>query len=379
MKKQNSVKLKKSQAALPEEKPAKKQKIKLPTQEAQEEAGKSEDSEDSEQDNEDSLCEQPEEDAKQEYDDEEASDYEEPDDDEADEQNESDEQDEVEEKEQDKQSDYFWMKALITMIVVIWIALFAGSWAGNYMLDSKLFSKKQAADDPNKPKVWKTIISDDNTKTAVPADNTDELKIDDYKNSDEPIPGIDDQALKTLQAKDIMLQEPVPETKTSETEPVQQEQPKASETQPTQQEEQREQASVPQIAHPPIEGQEQQPAYQEQQPTYQEPANTGASHDSGAHEKTNQPQQPAAINGTSLLPPAGSYNIQIGSFEKEENAGRIADELKSKGHETVVERVRQGGEDVFKVKIIEKDSHASAEKKAADLKNEGYDAYVVPR
>lgn len=367
MKKQNSVKLKKSQAALPEEKPAKKQKIKHPTQEAQEEAEDSEDGEDSEKDNEDSLCEQPEEEAKQEYeDDEEASDDEESDDDE------SDEQDEAEEKEQEKQSDYFWMKALITMIVVIWIALFAGSWAGNYLLDSKLFTKKQAADDPNKPKVWKTIISDDNTKTAVPADNTDELKIDDYKNSDEPIPGIDDQALKTLQAKDIMLQEPVPETKTSETEPVRQEQPKATEPQTTQQEEQREQASVPQIAHPPIEGQEQQPAYQE-------PSNAGSSHDSEVHEKSNQPQQPAAINGTSLLPPEGSYNIQIGSFEKEENAGRIADELKSKGHETVVERVRQGGEDVFKVKIIEKDSHASAEKKAADLKNEGYDAYVVPR
>ena len=184
MKKTNSVKLKKTQTQKEDE-------TKQQIENNEEETSTNEENEENTEDDEDDDIEEDSEDEEELEDDEEADESE-------------------SSKEEEKQTDYFWMKALITMIVVIWIALFAGSWAGNYMLESKLFLKKNHSDDQNKPKVWKTIISDDNTKTVVPVDNTDELKIDDYKNTDEPIPGIDDQSLKTLQAKDLMIQEPIP-------------------------------------------------------------------------------------------------------------------------------------------------------------------------
>lgn len=112
----------------------------------------------------------------------------------------------------DDEPDYFWVKVLIVTIIIVWAALIAGSWAGNYFLKSEFFKKynSQVVDD-NKPKVWKTVVEVDKSgvvsKSAVLADNTDDLQIDDFRNTNEPIPGIDDQSLKSL--KDIEpLQEP---------------------------------------------------------------------------------------------------------------------------------------------------------------------------
>ncbi len=263
-----------------------------------------------------------------------------------------------------EEKDYFWMKVLIVTIVIIWGSLFAGSWAGNYLLESKLFAKKTAADsgDPKKPKVWKTVIEEDEkgglSKTAVLTDNTDELKIDDFRNIDDPIPGIDDQSLKKLDPQSILpIQEPVPSNDPTPDQSGAPQTPEPSGTEPASQSvptPDSTQSPAPEIPHPPLD----------------ETANAGTqTGESGVVEKVSN----------SLLPPEGSYNIQIGAFSSEENAGKMADELKAKGHETVIERVSIDGKDSFKVKIIEKDSKESAAKKADELKSEGYDAIVVPR
>ena len=117
-----------------------------------------------------------------------------------------------EEKDEEDEPDYFWVKVLIVTIIIVWAALITGSWAGNYFLKSEFFKKYNSqVVDSNKPKVWKTIVEVDKSgvvsKSAILADNTDDLQIDDYRNTNEPIPGIDDQSLRNL--KDIEpLQEP---------------------------------------------------------------------------------------------------------------------------------------------------------------------------
>ena len=117
-----------------------------------------------------------------------------------------------EEKDEEDEPDYFWVKVLIVTIIIVWVALITGSWAGNYFLKSEFFKKYNSqVVDSNKPKVWKTIVEVDKSgvvsKSAILADNTDDLQIDDYRNTNEPIPGIDDQSLRNL--KDIEpLQEP---------------------------------------------------------------------------------------------------------------------------------------------------------------------------
>ena len=117
-----------------------------------------------------------------------------------------------EEKDEEDEPDYFWVKVLIVTIIIVWAALITGSWAGNYFLKSEFFKKYNSqVVNSNKPKVWKTIVEVDKSgvvsKSAILADNTDDLQIDDYRNTNEPIPGIDDQSLRNL--KDIEpLQEP---------------------------------------------------------------------------------------------------------------------------------------------------------------------------
>ena len=39
----------------------------------------------------------------------------------------------------DDEPDYFWVKVLIVTIIIVWGALIAGSWAGNYFLKSEFF------------------------------------------------------------------------------------------------------------------------------------------------------------------------------------------------------------------------------------------------
>ena len=188
----------------------------------------------------------------------------------------------------DDEPDYFWVKVLIVTIIIVWGALIAGSWAGNYFLKSEFFKKYNSqVVDENKPKVWKTVVEVDKSgvvsKSAVLADNTDDLQIDDFRNTNEPIPGIDDQSLKSL--KDIEpLQEP--------------------------------------------------------------------SSDSSAIE------------------------IQITSEDTMENANKIAEDLKAKGYNPLVEPFVENGANKYRVKISES-SQENANKKIEELKALNYKASII--
>lgn len=195
---------------------------------------------------------------------------------------------EKKEEDSDEEPDYFWVKVLIVTLIIIWAALITGSWAGNYFLKSEFFKKYNSqVVDSNKPKVWKTVVEVDKSgavsKSAVLADNTDDLQIDDYRNTNEPIPGIDDQSLKSL--KDIEpLQEP--------------------------------------------------------------------SGDSSA------------------------IDIQISSEETMENANKIAEELKAKGYNPLVEPFVENGVNRFRVKISES-SEENANKKLEELKALEYKPFII--
>ncbi len=192
------------------------------------------------------------------------------------------------EEDSDEEPDYFWVKVLIVTLIIIWAALIAGSWAGNYFLKSEFFKKYNSqVVDENKPKVWKTVVEVDKSgavsKSAVLADNTDDLQIDDFRNTNEPIPGIDDQSLKNL--KDIEpLQEP--------------------------------------------------------------------SDDSSAIE------------------------IQIASEETMDNANKIAEDLKAKGYNPLVEPFVENGVNRFRVKISES-SEENANKKLEELKALEYKPFII--
>ena len=192
------------------------------------------------------------------------------------------------EEDSEEEPDYFWVKVLIVTLIIIWAALIAGSWAGNYFLKSEFFKKYNSqVVDENKPKVWKTVVEVDKSgavsKSAVLADNTDDLQIDDFRNTNEPIPGIDDQSLKNL--KDIEpLQEP--------------------------------------------------------------------SDDSSAIE------------------------IQIASEETMDNANKIAEDLKAKGYNPLVEPFVENGVNRFRVKISES-SEENANKKLEELKALEYKPFII--
>ena len=192
------------------------------------------------------------------------------------------------EEDSDEEPDYFWVKVLIVTLIIIWAALIAGSWAGNYFLKSEFFKKYNSqVVDENKPKVWKTVVEVDKSgavsKSAVLADNTDDLQIDDFRNTNEPIPGIDDQSLKNL--KDIEpLQEP--------------------------------------------------------------------SDDSSAIE------------------------IQVASEETMDNANKIAEDLKAKGYNPLVEPFVENGVNRFRVKISES-SEENANKKLEELKALEYKPLII--
>ncbi len=275
--------------------------------------------------------------------------------------------------------DYFWIKVLIVTIVIVWISLAAGSWVGNYLTATKILPGKEDASVAavQKPKAWKTIVEVDShgniSKTAALSKNETEPDINDFRNIDDPIPGIDDQSIKSLNAKDIpVVQEPAkqepPELPTANDTPK--EEPKAKETENTAK------TDTPK---------------QEQQ----SPQETVTGPDNKTDNKTeNKPKkEPATAPPTDAIPKptavtesskeakksdSSGYNLQMGSFSNQENAGKMAEELKQKGHTATIEKVTSGDKEFYKVKIVNStSSQQEAKDKAEQLKKEGFDAIVT--
>lgn len=278
-----------------------------------------------------------------------------------------------EEDSDDNYKDYFWVKVLVVTIVIIWLSLAAGTWVGNFLTVNKILPSKADTEvsAEQKPKAWKTIVEVDNhgnlSKTGQLDGSSENVNIDDFRNIDDPIPGVDDQSIKVLNSPDInVVQEPpkpvppplpgasvTPSESPSSPEPQPSESSTATATATKTQdtnEDHKEKKEHKESKDPA----EKKPS---PEPTLAKPA------------KTPEPSQPNSN---------GNYNIQMGSFSNQGNADKMIDDLKKKGHNATVEKVTSGDKEFYKVKITNSPSQKDAKDKAEELKKEGFDAIVTP-
>ncbi|HZF25449.1 MAG TPA: SPOR domain-containing protein [Steroidobacteraceae bacterium] len=89
------------------------------------------------------------------------------------------------------------------------------------------------------------------------------------------------------------------------------------------------------------------------------------------------PEKPA----TATAPAAteSSWAVQLGSFASEENAGRLAKDLKSRGYKAFVSRIDSGSRTRYRVRVGPEQDRARAENLAERLRREGRSAVIVPQ
>ena len=263
----------------------------------------------------------------------------------------------TEDNSDDNYKDYFWVKVLVVTIVIIWLSLAAGTWVGNFLNVNKIIPSKTDTEvsAEQKPKAWKTIVEVDNqgnlSKTAQLDSGSENVGVDDFRNIDDPIPGVDDQSIRPLTTDLNVVQEP------AKPEP------------------------------PPLPGVSISPSPTKTETPQPEPSESSADKKPTEIKKENEPKttspEDAVPKPTTSPEPSKSesgenYNIQMGSFSNQENADKMINDLKKKGHNATMEKVTSGDKEFFKVKITNTPSQKDAKDKAEELKKEGFDAIVTP-
>jgi DedD protein len=84
-------------------------------------------------------------------------------------------------------------------------------------------------------------------------------------------------------------------------------------------------------------------------------------------------QQPAATSSST-----GMWAVQLGSFGNQENAERLAAELRKQGHAAFLSQVMTSDGQRHRVRIGPQKDRAAAEAVAASLKKAGHDGKVLP-
>ncbi|MHC9544345.1 MAG: SPOR domain-containing protein [Vulcanimicrobiota bacterium] len=317
------------------------------------------------------------------------------------------------------EKDSFWIKVLVITIVIVWASLVTGSWAGHYFVETQIIGKQAALSDgknlpAEKPKNWKAVVSLDRQGNVTDSDKETEegteLSVPDFRNIDDPIPGIDDQAIRTL-GKD-------PQLKTDEsakppvlpgnlTDDKEKKDPAANADTavPTdKQSSDSSQGSSSQDAATPTPVPSKTPSdiARPVQPTMDiakpaeptktstkpaEPTKTSTKPDGPTPEssrvKESSPQAGRKDPAKKEEAPkdksqeASSYDIQMGSFANPENADKMMTDLKQKGYKARVEKIKEGDREFYKVKMDKLDSNESAQDKAGKLKQDGFDAIII--
>ena len=122
-------------------------------------------------------------------------------------------------------------------------------------------------------------------------------------------------------------------------------------------------------------------------PAQQEPAGTGTTQAKAA-EPTSQParnepsRQPVpeaapASTGTATSE-TGLWAVQLGSFSNQENAERLAAELRKQGYAAFLSQIKTGDSSLHRVRIGPQKDRDAAEAVAAKLKSAGHASQVVP-
>jgi len=103
-----------------------------------------------------------------------------------------------------------------------------------------------------------------------------------------------------------------------------------------------------------------------------EPVETKAAPEPVAKEAPAE-QQPVATSSST-----GMWAVQLGSFGNQENAERLAAELRKQGHAAFLSQVMTSDGQRHRVRIGPQKDRAAAEAVAANLKKAGHDGKVLP-
>jgi cell division septation protein DedD len=296
------------------------------------------------------------------------------------------------------QKDSFWIKVLIITIVIVWCSLIAGNWAGHYVADTRILNKRSlASDERNLPgeraKGWKKVVGLDN-QGRISQDTRQEepgpdLNVKDFRNIDDPIPGIDDQSIRTLgkgeddsSAGDKGLPPSLPDKlKVSESPGsyVTEGDPDSIKKE-TPVEDLKGKPVIEKTATP----SPTQAAASSPTPTLSPSPSPAKQKESTEKDKSKDGDKAkdSSKDKDSAKKPSdsGSYDLQMGSFSSQQNANKMLDDLKSKGYSAHIEKVKDGDKEYFKVKMEENhNSREAAQSRAGKLKEDGFDAIIISR
>jgi DedD protein len=123
-------------------------------------------------------------------------------------------------------------------------------------------------------------------------------------------------------------------------------------------------------------------------PAQQEPAGTGTTQTKPTSQPDSQPakkelpKQPvpeAAPASTAIATSeTGLWAVQLGSFSNQENAERLAAELRKQGYAAFLSQIKNGDSSLHRVRIGPQKDRDAAEAVAAKLKSAGHASQVVP-
>lgn len=114
-----------------------------------------------------------------------------------------------------------------------------------------------------------------------------------------------------------------------------------------------------------------QPVVAQQEPE-PEPARTRPTPEPVAEEPPAEEEEPATSSTT------GMWAVQLGSFGNQENAERLAAELRKQGHAAFLSQVVTSDGQRHRVRIGPQKDRAAAEAVAASLSKAGHDGKVLP-
>ena len=104
-----------------------------------------------------------------------------------------------------------------------------------------------------------------------------------------------------------------------------------------------------------------------------EPVKTSPAPESVAEEAPAEQDEPAATSSST-----GMWAVQLGSFGNQENAERLAADLRKQGHAAFLSQVMTSDGQRHRVRIGPQKDRAAAEAVAASLKKAGHDGKVLP-
>jgi DedD protein len=91
-----------------------------------------------------------------------------------------------------------------------------------------------------------------------------------------------------------------------------------------------------------------------------------------------QKETPAPVDKPPPDPSTGMWAVQLGSFSSQENAEKLAADLRGQGYAAFLRQVRTGSGQLHRVRIGPQKDRDSAETVAERLQSAGYSGQVVP-